>query len=68
MSIFYCPHCEKEHDIGDTPDHIRETIELNKDTFVFECDCGAEFECLLEWEPIIGPIKESLVKPEELGE
>ena len=57
MSIFECPYCAKEYDIGEYPDHL---FVMNNNRFEFECDCGAEFECEVEWEPIIWPILSSL--------
>jgi transcription elongation factor Elf1 len=60
MSTFECPHCQKEYDIGGYPDHL---TDMRGNRFTFECECGAEFECAVDWEPDIYPDKSTLKPP-----
>ena len=57
MSTFECPKCGKEHDIGNYPDHL---TDMRNNRFTFECECGAEFECTVDWEPQIWPSNETV--------
>jgi hypothetical protein len=61
MSNFICPHCEASHDIGDYPDHVNEA---KNNKFWFDCECGAEFQCDIDWSPLIWPIKDTVRFPE----
>jgi hypothetical protein len=60
MSFFECPHCCAEYNIGDFPDHL---TDMRGNRFTFECVCGAEFECNVDWEPDIIPDESSLRLP-----
>jgi hypothetical protein len=60
MSTFKCPHCKAEHDISDYPDHVTDSY----DTFWFDCKCGAKFECFYDWNPVVLPIRSTVVLPE----
>lgn len=60
MSYFDCPHCKVEHNINDHPDHL---TDMSGNRFTFECDCGAEFECTVDWEPEIYPDENTLKPP-----
>jgi hypothetical protein len=51
MSVFYCPNCNKEHDVGNYPDHMTDLGPSG--TFEFDCDCGATFDCQVDWSPDI---------------
>lgn len=50
MDTFECPVCKAEHDIGDYPDHLRD---MTNNRFKFDCECGAQFECSVDWCPDI---------------
>ncbi len=65
MSKFDCPHCGAEHDTGDHPDHLCELDARNR--FEFECECGAVFECHVDWEPEVYPLEDTLKLPEKVA-
>lgn len=60
MSTFDCPHCEAEHDISNTPDYF---YDMKNNRFTFECDCGATYECHVDWEPEIYVREDTLRLP-----
>lgn len=62
MSLFECPHCKKEHDINDYPDHL---TDMRGNNFEFECSCGATFECGVDWEPDVFAIERTLKLPQK---
>jgi hypothetical protein len=61
MSTFKCPHCETENDTSYYPDHVNNAQD---DKFWFDCECGARFQCFIDWEPMISPLKWTLYLPE----
>lgn len=63
MSSWECPHCGAEHFDGDYPDHFSDLGPDN--TFEFECDCGAVFDCHVEYEPYITSQTKTLKLPAE---
>jgi hypothetical protein len=56
-----CPHCQRRHSSGDFPDHWRD----GADVFTFQCDCFAEFEVDVIWEPTFSADKRTLVIKED---
>lgn len=61
MSTFECPHCKKDHYIGDYPDHLTDLGPSGR--FEFDCECGAVFEILVEWDPVLYVLDDTLKKP-----
>lgn len=65
IADFECPHCAKEFDIGDHPDHLSEASS-NQGRVDFECsDCGCKFDLHIEWRPSVDVDEDTIKRPVE---
>lgn len=58
---FECPHCDRVIDMNSNPDYLTDLGPSHR--FTFECECGATFEVLVEFEPVFYVQDETLKKP-----
>lgn len=61
MSGFTCPHCKREVDTGDIPDHLTDMI---NNQFEFECECGCTFDVNVDWHPYCTVRRASIKLPD----